>query len=494
MRVKRADLGSLVELAEGGYGKVYGAPQYHLPGDPVAIVFKAYTTAVAEQARAAENAVSFRNRLDPADRADLDRCTLWPRALVEDRGAVAGLLMPLIPSEFFFEATDHATGGKSTKLRDLQWLIAAPAILADHGIADIDNAERLVLLGHLVYAVGLLHEHGWVYGDLSFKNVAFALGPPRIILLGCDDAADLRDPRRKQAHSIFWEPPESAQVSLQNKASDVYKLGLAILRCLSPGNGASTARDPSRLADRLDAAGVALISRAVGPDPARRPTAGELYAYLYGIVPDSLKARMPPAGGRRAQVRPLARVRSDAPSGGLLRAGSDAETPTDLIAGTGAPGGRVFISYRREDAGYPAGWLFDQLAAHLGADRVFKDVDSIEPGDDFVEVITAAVASCAVLLAVIGDRWLMALGQDGRRLDDPGDFVRLEIEAALARGVRVVPVLVGGAPMPRPDQLPTSLAGLARRQAIELSHARFSSDLAGLLKVLYRILGSASAQ
>jgi TIR domain len=125
-----------------------------------------------------------------------------------------------------------------------------------------------------------------------------------------------------------------------------------------------------------------------------------------------------------------------------------------------APGSRVFISYRREDSGYPAGWLFDQLAASLGADRVFKDVDSIEPGDDFAEVISDAVSSCAVLLAVIGDRWLAAADEDGRRLDDPGDFVRLEIEAALTRGVRVIPVLVGGARMPRPAQLPPSLASL----------------------------------
>jgi hypothetical protein len=161
---------------------------------------------------------------------------------------------------------------------------------------------------------------------------------------------------------------------------------------------------------------------------------------------------------------------------------------------TQATAGRVFISYRREDAGYPAGWLFDQLAARLGADRVFKDVDSIEPGDDFAEVITEAVRSCAVLLAVIGDRWLAAAGQDGRRLDDPGDFVRLEIEAALAQGVRVIPVLVSGARMPRPEQLPASLAALARRQAVELSHVRFSSDLASLLNVLDRALGPAPAR
>jgi hypothetical protein len=161
---------------------------------------------------------------------------------------------------------------------------------------------------------------------------------------------------------------------------------------------------------------------------------------------------------------------------------------------TQGPGGRVFICYRREDAGYPAGWLFDQLTARLGADRVFKDVDSIEPGDDFADVITEAVSSCAVLLAVIGPRWLAAAGPDERRLDDAGDFVRLEIEAALARGVRVIPVLVDGARMPRPDQLPASLAPLARRQAVALSHSRFSADLAALLNVLDRELRTAPVQ
>jgi hypothetical protein len=89
---------------------------------------------------------------------------------------------------------------------------------------------------------------------------------------------------------------------------------------------------------------------------------------------------------------------------------------------------------------------------------------------------------------VIGSRWVEAAGPDGRRLDDPGDFVRLEIEAALTRGVRVIPVLVDGARMPRPDRLPACLAPLARRQAVELSHARFTADLAGLLNVLEKEL------
>jgi hypothetical protein len=155
--------------------------------------------------------------------------------------------------------------------------------------------------------------------------------------------------------------------------------------------------------------------------------------------------------------------------------------------------GRIFISYRREETAYPAGWLYDRLADHYGAGQVFKDVDSIQLGDDFVEVITRAVASCDVLLALIGDEWLGTDAHGRRRLDDPDDFVRLEIEAALARDVRVIPILVDGARMPTAEELPDSLAGLVRRQALELSPARFDFDTGRLLKVLDNALAEARA-
>jgi hypothetical protein len=151
--------------------------------------------------------------------------------------------------------------------------------------------------------------------------------------------------------------------------------------------------------------------------------------------------------------------------------------------------GRIFISYRREETAYPAGWLFDRLAKRFGGGQVFKDVDSIQLGDDFVEVITRAVGSCDVLLALIGPQWLTIADEQGRRrLDHPEDFVRLEIEAALTRRVRVVPILVDGARMPRAEELPGSLALLVRRQALELSPARFDFDLGRLLRVLDRTL------
>jgi TIR domain len=166
-----------------------------------------------------------------------------------------------------------------------------------------------------------------------------------------------------------------------------------------------------------------------------------------------------------------------------------------MSASTPAAAGRVFISYRREDTAYPAGWLFDRLADHLGADQVFKDVDSIEMGDDFIEVITTAVSSCDVLLALIGDRWLTIVDENGRRrLDTPGDFVRLEIETALTRNVLVIPILVEGALMPRADELPASLAKLVRRQALELTPSRFDFDTNRLLRVLNRALAKVQAE
>ena len=132
--------------------------------------------------------------------------------------------------------------------------------------------------------------------------------------------------------------------------------------------------------------------------------------------------------------------------------------------------GRIFISYRRQETAWPAGRLDDVLVEHFPAEQVFKDVDSIEPGEDFVERITAAVASCDVLLALIGPQWLTITDENGRRrLDDPKDWVRLEIETALTRKIRVIPILVDDARMPHATQLPATLAALVRRNAVEIN-------------------------
>lgn len=158
------------------------------------------------------------------------------------------------------------------------------------------------------------------------------------------------------------------------------------------------------------------------------------------------------------------------------------------MAGGGGQGLRVFLSYRRQDMPGYAGRLYDDLVEHLGRDGVFWDIDTIRPGSDFTNVIHDALDRCDVLLALIGPNWLSVTGEDGRRrLDDPDDFVRREVGAALERGVPVLPVLVHRADMPAADELPAPLADLARRQAFDLSDRRWDDDLDDLVAELERL-------
>ncbi len=143
----------------------------------------------------------------------------------------------------------------------------------------------------------------------------------------------------------------------------------------------------------------------------------------------------------------------------------------------GSGTGRVFISYRRQEAAWPARQLYDLLSDEFGADQVFKDVDDIDPGDDFADKIIRAVGSCDVLLALVGEQWLTITDEQGRRrLDDPDDFVRLEIATALdRRDVRVIPILLDDARMPRARELPAELESLVRRQAVQLNALSFDA-------------------
>ena len=152
-------------------------------------------------------------------------------------------------------------------------------------------------------------------------------------------------------------------------------------------------------------------------------------------------------------------------------------------------GRRIFISYRRGDTTIYAGRLFDSLCMRLGDEEVFMDLDAIEPGADFVEHIEREVGSCEVLLALIGRDWLDTCdGQGNRRLEDPDDWVRLELETGLNRDIRVIPVLVQGAEMPRAEALPGDLAKLARRNALEIGDTRWRYDFDRLMEVIEKVL------
>jgi hypothetical protein len=157
--------------------------------------------------------------------------------------------------------------------------------------------------------------------------------------------------------------------------------------------------------------------------------------------------------------------------------------------------GQIFISYRRDDASSAAGRLYDRLSAQFPQSQIFMDVDNLGAGEDFVEAIEASVSSCEVLVAVIGKGWLVSSDEEGkRRLDNPDDFVRLEITTALKRNIRVIPVLVDDALMPRRTDLPDDLRPLARRNALKVSNERFRFDSGRLIEAINEVLEKAEAE
>jgi len=202
--------------------------------------------------------------------------------------------------------------------------------------------------------------------------------------------------------------------------------------------------------------------------------------------------RLAESGGRPAQ--PASAEQSAAFS-------DNEQTPTDQ-GGQSAPtrrrieiGGKsgigsidIFVSYRRKDSMYFTGWLRERLINNFGADQVFTDVDVLPPSAEFPTAIIGAVASCKVLLAIIGPKWLTATDELGRRIENANDFVRLEIEEALARSVPIFPILMDDTLMPRRQDLPASLAGLVERQAFIIRNESFPDDADRLVRALRRII------
>jgi WD40 repeat protein len=145
--------------------------------------------------------------------------------------------------------------------------------------------------------------------------------------------------------------------------------------------------------------------------------------------------------------------------------------------------GKIFINYRRDDSIGTAGRLHDRLAQSFGRKNLFMDVDHIPAGVDFVSHLNTQVAGCDVFLVIIGSRWLDAKDDSGRRrLEIPDDFVAVEIAAALARDIRVIPVIVDGAHIPRAEELPEPLRPLVRRNAVEVRNAQFGRDAESLVE------------
>jgi hypothetical protein len=303
----RSDLTNLVSITEGEFGAVYEVRDYTMKGNPTPLAYKEYKhdqagprgQTHAHPGAAAENAVEFRKKMAskyPSVRAEIDRFFAWPWEIVKDEKTeettgnrnleVCGFLMPLAPADFFWHA-----GRVSGRLRTLDWLATTERywrrMEVEEVMSKVTVADRLLLMTQLAFAFAVLHKQDWVVGDFSYTNAAFALAPPRLMLFDCDDAASLSDENRHQPHTPNWWPPECEGHQgqrQQDHETDVYKLGLAIVRCLKPEDGATTTRDAGRLAGVLDVEGLDLVRRALSDAPRARPTVEEIYRHLKRVT------------------------------------------------------------------------------------------------------------------------------------------------------------------------------------------------------------------
>jgi len=147
---------------------------------------------------------------------------------------------------------------------------------------------------------------------------------------------------------------------------------------------------------------------------------------------------------------------------------------------------RIFVSYRRHDSAGHAGRLYDHLRDYFGSSRVFMDVEGIEPGTDFTQVLDERIAGAEVVVAVVGPNWLPAGARGSGRSDHTEDYVFREIATAFARGVEVIPVLVAGAAVPPQSELPDELADLTRRQMYAVNDTAFAASLTRLIRAVER--------
>ncbi|TYB38309.1 hypothetical protein FXF50_11745 [Micromonospora sp. AP08] len=289
--VERQDLGipaGAKPFANGAVGELFHIPRpvSGLPGGK--LVYKRVKDVldsgvdrrrVLAQMRAV---VELRDRMTPEERAAIDEVTVWPLAMVAEKRQDTGVVIPLIADEFFLAATPP-----DRPLFEIGFLCVSPNYFTKRGIDPAvtgTDVMRLALAMRLAYAIEVVHRHPVVFGDLHLKNAVATTRPvAQVLLMDCDGIARLDNQNRLQLHGIGFQPPEirAGQQKLQDQETDVYKLGLCIVKMLSPGAGATQASDPAKTAPGLlDAEGVDMLRRAVGTVRADRPKAWELTEYL----------------------------------------------------------------------------------------------------------------------------------------------------------------------------------------------------------------------
>ncbi|MEZ5141975.1 MAG: hypothetical protein R2726_05565 [Acidimicrobiales bacterium] len=351
---------------------------HHVTGDLPAfgfpLIFKRFAPKTPVSGTTLEQLARYRAGLSADEHRALDAFTVWPCAVVEDGGRVIGYLMQEIPDRFL--QIIEATTGSERIPREIQHLFVADA-LAVRNLGEAPNrVERLLLARSMAFGLGFLHRQGFVYGDLSYKNAVYTLRPtPQIMLLDCDAVRrEGQGAAVAQLNSPGWSPPEGGP---QTKLTDRYKLGLFVLRCLTPGVNAQN-RAPDKAAAVLDAAGLALLQRALGDDPEARPSGGDWVAYLDGVLartvapdrrddaaPRPARATVPrraPVPNRPAQsvvrggvaLRPVVPIGRGSPASGVAAAPGAGTGPPAPPGSSPSPAGSVWstlIAPRSSHAG-----------------------------------------------------------------------------------------------------------------------------------------------
>jgi serine/threonine protein kinase len=306
-------LGTAEELGRGGYARVYRLTAFRLDDVPFELAYKRFRRKTLPVSLVGlTSIVNRRLAMEVDQRRQLDERTAWPLRVVERNGAAVGLLMRLIPHEFF-QQLRLRSGATETVTRELQFLWQDQGWCSRTGVPFASVDERLRLLRGLSLALAILHKANVVYGDISATNVLYRLRPsPAIMLIDCDAVrlSGTSPVFGKQPHSPDFQPPEALaaqallrrlskadhndprigslisrykqQYSVQNVPTDVYKFALVVIRTLAPGPGRSASRDPQSVARYLSRDALDLLHGSLDPTPSNRPAMRLWYSALGG--------------------------------------------------------------------------------------------------------------------------------------------------------------------------------------------------------------------
>ncbi|WBB80599.1 hypothetical protein O7606_04200 [Micromonospora sp. WMMD882] len=366
--LRRADLGELGdELGSGGQAVVHDLPGLTLPDAPGRLVYKEYRPGLAPRARDMHDLIALRANLDEPERRRLDACAAWPLRVVGDDRGIRGVLLPRIPDSFFQPVT-LPSGRRREIPREAQHLFVDADRCRRIGMPTPTPRQRLRICRDFAAALAFLHGPPLdvVFGDLNAKNELFRLdAEPTVLLVDCD-AVRVRGSvtGSRQLDAPDWAAPEAPDAL--SRHTDLYKLGLFVLRCLTPGTQASTRTDPAYAAGALDPGGVALLTAALTGPPAKRPTAEEWLRHLSWalgepLTPPTLDRVTPdrtlvPAGAT-VTVRWVAHhadtVEVGVPGGDAVRVDGRAGAGSVRLRPTGSGPLRVLAGNRR---GVTEGW------------------------------------------------------------------------------------------------------------------------------------------